>query len=135
MFENMFNHVGLLNQGLDAYTKRLEVNSANIANADTPGYKAKRVSFDEAFKDALSAVSFKGRKTSDRHIDIGAKSASDVVPVVYEENSTTMRMDGNNVDIDQEMTDYSKNYIMYNTLATKLTKELGRISMTIKDFR
>ena len=135
MFEKMFNHIDIMGRSMDSYTKRMEVNSANIANVDTPGYKAKRVSFDEAFSNALNAASFKGRKTSDRHIDIGARSVSDVRPIVYEDNTTTMRMDGNNVDIDQEMTDYAKNYIMYNTLTTKLTKEFGRLTSVIKDFR
>jgi len=131
----MFSQIALLERGLDALWKRNEVISNNIANIDTPGYKANKVEFESLLAEALAKGTIQGKTTRNKHIQIGAGSLDDVRPVVKRSNNTTMRMDGNNVDIDQEMVDLARNSIQYQALIQKVSKELGRIRMAVQEGR
>lgn len=62
----------------------------------------------------------------------GSADGSEVKGVVIQKEASTYRMDGNNVDIDQEMTDYAKNVIYYNTLLRKINGQFNQLRMAIK---
>lgn len=114
-----FRNIDVLGKGLNAVWQKNEAISANIANADTPGYKALRVSFEHAFQDALST---------------GGKVDLDNLKATVEvDRSTSMREDKNNVDLDQEMADLAKNTILYDTLVHVLSKELSRYKIIITE--
>lgn len=134
MFDKMFSNVSLLKKGLDASWLKNEVISNNVANVDTPGFKSSSVDFESVFKDALDGDSdFVGFKTREGHIDIGVEDVSDLNAKIIQNNETSMKLDGNNVDIDSEMTELAKNTIYYNMLSIKVSKELGRIRMAITE--
>ena len=137
MFSRMYNNINLLEKSLDATWLKQETISQNIANNDTPGYDRKRVEFDDEFRAALmNSSNFQGKKTRGKHIDIGAASNPlNVTPRVVSDRHYTMRMDGNNVDIDQEMAEQAQNTLMYSALVTKLNKEFGRLRTVIKEGR
>lgn len=134
MLNRLFNSVNLMERTLDASWLRNDVITNNIANADTPGFKTSTVEFESILKSALEEPSFEAKKTRDKHIDFRT-SVSDVRPTVVTDTSTTMKMDGNNVDIDRENTELLKNAIYYQTLLTKVSKELGRLKMAITESR
>ncbi|ONI44551.1 flagellar basal-body rod protein FlgB [Candidatus Epulonipiscioides gigas] len=87
----------------------------NIANIDTVGYKR----MDVAFENILAAELDKSGASG---IDL-----DNINPQIYYDNaSTTMRLDGNNVDIDIEMSELSKEKIRYDTLIQKATSQVQR---------
>ncbi|MDL2288055.1 flagellar basal body rod protein FlgB [Oscillospiraceae bacterium OttesenSCG-928-F05] len=132
MYNKMFNHTNLMAKALDASWTRNQVISQNIANVDTPDYNRKTVSFEDEFRDALQADDgFQHRRTREKHVVPERIDPSDVGISVLTDTVTTMRMDGNNVDIDKEMVDLAENVIMYNTLVTKTAKELSRLRTAI----
>ena len=132
----LFNQVDLLARGLDAAWLRQGVISQNIANVNTPGYSAKRVDFETAFLNALNTGGFAARRTRTGHIDFGdGQSPLDVTPTVAANDHYVMRMDGNNVDIEQETTALAENTIRYDLLATKLNAELARLKLAIREGR
>jgi len=135
MFETMFNNVSLLKKGLDASWLKNEVISNNVANVDTPGFKSSSVQFEAMFKEALdnNGSNFVGTKTQEKHLDIGSKDINKLNATATQNNNTTMRLDGNNVDIDSEMTELAKNTIYYNMLSIKVSKELGRLRLAITE--
>lgn len=133
MLEDIFKDTKYLEKGLDASWTRHQVILNNIANADTPGFKSSHVEFEDAFKEALEQGDFEARKTRPGHMDIGASSVDDVPVQIVQDTNTTMRMDGNNVDIDNEMTELAKNNIYYDTLVQKLTSEYNRLKMAITE--
>ncbi|MDL2273084.1 flagellar basal body rod protein FlgB [Oscillospiraceae bacterium OttesenSCG-928-G22] len=133
MFSNLFTHVNLLNSALDASWLQNEVHMQNLANSDTPDYNRKVVSFQDNFRNALAPDSgFELKKTRDKHIG-PERPTAEVRAAVTTDYTTTMRMDGNNVDPDTEMVDLAKNIIFYNTLATKTSRELSRIRTAISE--
>ncbi|ABO50921.1 flagellar basal-body rod protein FlgB [Desulforamulus reducens MI-1] len=104
----------ILQQGLDAGAARQRVIANNIANFNTPGFKKSYVSFEDQLKAALgnSGVSLKG--THPLHI---GTSNREIKPEIKQVEETTMRYDGNNVDVDEEMVNLAAATIEYDVLA------------------
>jgi flagellar basal-body rod protein FlgB len=132
---DIFKDVGSLQQGLQASWTRNSVITNNIANVDTPGFKSSSVQFEDMYKQSIEdqADGFQLQKTQSDHMDIGTPDPEDVQPVVVQNSDTTERMDGNNVDIDQQMSDMAKNVIYYNALTRKVTGELQQLSYAITE--
>lgn len=132
MIEKMFNQVDKLNQGLDASWKRSEVIAGNIANNDTPGYNRASVAFEDYYRVALeqdAGSSFTMKRTREKHF-AGAMETEPRIEVQVDE-STTMRMDDNNVDIEKEMMDLATNTLYYYTLQSKVSSEFSQLSTAI----
>ena len=133
MWYNLFKPVDLLQQGLSAAWTRNAVIRNNIANVETPEFKASDVEFETLMAQAIEGSGFKGRKTHPRHIDIGTSDLSSVRAQIVEREGFSMRMDGNNVDIEDENVKLAQNSLYYNTLLEKLNSELRRLRMAINE--
>jgi flagellar basal-body rod protein FlgB len=134
VIDRLFNQTKLLEKALDATWLRNEAISQNIANVDTPGYKRKSVAFEEYLSEAESGL--KGIRTDKRHIPIGERDVDSIELKVSEDNqSLSMRLDGNSVDIDSEMASMAKNTIQYNTLIQGLDAEFKKIKSAIYEGR
>jgi len=139
MWEKMFKPVDMLQQGLSAAWTRNAVIRNNIANIETPGFKSSEVHFESLLARKLldSGGGFIGAKTHPGHRDIGSgvRAMQPVHPRIVKTNDMSMRMDGNNVDIEAENVKLAQNSIYYNTLVEKLNGELRRLRMAISEGR
>ena len=134
MWEDLFSSADLLQNGLKASWIRNAVIRNNLANVETPGFKASDVAFETLFADALSGTGFVGRRTRERHIEIGkAHDVRSVSAAVSQRKDLSMRMDENNVDVESENTKLAQNSIRYNTLMLKLNSELNRIKLAVTE--
>ncbi|HOP99899.1 MAG TPA: flagellar basal body rod protein FlgB [Acetivibrio clariflavus] len=127
----------VIEKSLDAALMRNEAISQNIANVDTPGYNRKSVSFEEELRNAITRnSSFVGKTTHPKHIKIGAKSIDDVsINIVEDKSSLDMRLDGNNVDIENEMALLAENYIKYQVLIQRLSGSFNKMKSVIQEGR
>lgn len=132
MIDKIFDGTKYLEKGLDAAWTRNQVISNNIANVDTPGFKTSKVEFESVFKTALEGEGFIAKRTRDKHIAFDSDISS-VTPRIIQDTGTTMRMDGNNVDIDYENAELAKNQIYYSTLIEKMSSEFSRLKMAINE--
>lgn len=125
------NNISLLQSAMDASSLRQKVISNNVANVETPNYKAKQVVFEDILKQHLSnQTNFEGNRTDPRHLVIG--NSNDIPTAKTVENTeTVMQNNGNNVDIDQEMTSMGKNALYYYTLTQQLDSEFQQLSIAI----
>jgi flagellar basal-body rod protein FlgB len=114
----------LLKISLTAAAKRTNVIAHNIANAETAGFKASSVEFEDNLKRALKSQAATLTTTSDKHID--SILSQDLIKVKTD-TSTSMNEDGNNVDVDLQMTNLAANFILYSTLISQIN---SRLSMT-----
>lgn len=142
MFENSFTMqtIEIMRRGLDAAALRHEVIADNLANIDTPDFKKSYVTFEDELKFALSRPpkpSFVARQTDPRHLvfDEPGPSVEDVKSRVLRQTDTIYRKDGNNVDIDIEMTELAKNTIQYDVLSRQISTSFQRILDTIRSLR
>ena len=85
-----YSNIDLLHRALDASNLRQETVSSNIANVNTPGYKAKRVEFESLLKDAMDGTGL--QRTNERHY--GVSGASDVTATVKEQTGIWLAMMG-----------------------------------------
>lgn len=114
----------LIKKSLDATTERGRAISNNIANVNTPGYKAFRVNFEDKVKSVVENSSIALKTTSSKHINDG----NTIETLKYEtkkDKSKSMRLDGNNVDIDMEMANLAANQIMYNALISQANSRIA----------
>ena len=133
MWDKIFKPMDLLQRGLSASWTRNAVIRNNIANVETPNFKASDVEFETLMAQAIEGSRFVGTKTHPRHIDIGAAELDSVRPRIVERKNLSMRMDGNNVDIEDENVKLAQNSLYYNTLLEKLNSEIRRLRMAITE--
>ncbi|WP_223820941.1 flagellar basal body rod protein FlgB [Bacillus sp. S3] len=125
-------NINLLQSALNASSLRQQVISNNIANAETPGYKSKKVIFEDIFKEHLSnQTKFTGNRTNPRHFPIGRPVEVPIAKIV-ENSETIMQNNGNNVDMDEEMTNMGKNALRYDTLIEQVNSEFQQLSIAIR---
>lgn len=135
MLDRILTSTGVLEKSLDAALLRNEAVSQNIANVDTPGYKRKTVAFEEYLNDA-TAGRIKGIRSHPEHIPLGQKNVEDIdMKIGVDGGSNSMRLDGNNVDIEIEMAEMAKNTIRYNVMAQKISGEFSKIKSVINEGR
>jgi flagellar basal-body rod protein FlgB len=115
--------------------ERQQVLASNIANADTPNYKARDVDFNSALKQAMSpggAAPATLAKTSPAHLGgtAGATTASGM-PLLYR---TTVQgsVDGNTVDMDVERNQFADNALRYEASITFAGGELKKLLTAIQ---
>lgn len=108
---------------LDGLSQRQNIISSNIANVDTPGYRAQEVDFESVMKRALrSNGSIQLAATNGAHLGVANGKR---INQVTEKPGGTARADGNNVDIDSEFMDMSMTGIQYQAVSQELSKKLS----------
>ncbi len=133
LFDNRFT---ALEKSLDTYTKRAEALANNISNVNTPNYKRKDVQFESFLEKAIyeDGRGLVGVKTDKKHFKLGFDdNLSELEGKLIEENSTTMRNDGNNVDIEKEKVEQAKNNIRYQFASTRISQNFNIIKGVIKN--
>lgn len=115
----------LIKRGMDVTTLSGKVINNNISNVNTKNYKRQYVNFDEALQNEKSKDLM--RKTNSKHLGI---SSTDIE--VKRDKSSSMREDGNNVDIESEMTSAASNSLMYDALVKEANSRFNMRSSVIK---
>ena len=124
--------IGALNTSLNLRLANQNVISGNIANADTPGYKAKKVEFESALRDALGiSDQLPVVRTNVKHIN--HESSEAVEPKIYEDPNGIESLDGNTVDRAAEMSRMAENQILYDASTEMLKKKLGMLKYAISE--
>ncbi len=120
---------------LSLRAERQQVLASNIANADTPNYKARDIDFNNAFKEALSrSATAPGplAKTSPAHL--GAASGNLTtggMPLLYRTNAQG-NVDGNTVDMDVERNQFADNALRYEAGVTFVSGQLKSLLTAIQ---
>ncbi|WP_249869791.1 flagellar basal body rod protein FlgB [Oceanobacillus saliphilus] len=119
--------INKLERSLDYAAAKNNAISNNISNADTPGYKAQNVVFKDALHDALS---LQAKQTNEKHIPFS--TSHNYSYLITTNSNTTYNHNGNNVDIDREMTELAKNQIYYNGLVDRINGKFGSLQTVIR---
>ncbi|GAB4233343.1 MAG: flagellar basal body rod protein FlgB [Deltaproteobacteria bacterium] len=124
--------VRLLQKVADYRVARQEVVASNIANTETPGYIAREVPFEAYLSRAESGASAGPAVTHPRHIGAAPGGAGPAVPPL-ESESDPVRVDGNNVVLEKEMTKSAENTVGYMTAMTLIARKMRMIRTAIDD--
>lgn len=114
------NHVDFLEKIMDVSALKRKTNADNIANINTPGFKATKVEFEHLFD---NQVDLSTKVSNEKHI---SKTIGDKNNVILEKDLTTReRFDGNNVDLNQEMIEMIKNNHIFGMGVQAINKEFS----------
>src|SRR5262245_24580997 len=113
LFNNTFD---LIERSMDLNFRRHALLSSNIANSETPGYRARELDFAGELQKVLGESQDPVMKTDPRHMDLASGSMSHVVM----DDSGAMGADGNNVDLDISMGKLADNSRQYSNAANWL---------------
>ena len=121
-----------LSQNLNLRLQNQNVIASNIANADTPGFKAKAMNFEQAMRDALDTGENLKLETSDAQ-HLGSRGPEAVQGEVYTDPNGVESLDGNTVDRAGEMAKMKENQILYNASIETLRKKIGMLEYGITE--
>lgn len=102
-------------KAIDALWQRGSIISDNIANADTPGYRQKSVSFEDQLSQAIA----------DGHLD--TSELSNVSPKVQVDSGVISSSDANGVDMENQMVEMMRNQLQYNYLTRGISDQLSML--------
>lgn len=129
----------MLEKAMDVSILRRKVIADNIANVDVPHFKRSEVSFEAELNRALDKNrtikenSVPARMSDQKHIPFfRGVDVRSVGHRVHTDYLSTMRNDGNNVDIEHEMTLAAKNQLRYSALTNVLSSEIKKMMIVIR---
>ncbi|NMC64049.1 MAG: flagellar basal body rod protein FlgB [SAR324 cluster bacterium] len=120
--------LGGLQKSMDLTWKRNEAISSNIANAETPGYRASDLDFAGELEKAFSKNTSPLTLSNSKHIDIGNAGNSHLVADL----SGATKPDGNNVDIDIQMGQLDFNRSQYIRSADFMRRKMRLLATAIR---
>jgi flagellar basal-body rod protein FlgB len=122
------------NQAFAGHDKMLEFRSArasvlanNIANADTPNYKARDITFGSMFDEAKNKL----RLASDDDQHIQGSSAADDDSGLFYRNPSQPSLDGNTVDMQREQAEYAQNSMRFDTSFMFLDRKISGLKKAL----
>lgn len=122
-----FNHTAL-----NLRAARQELIASNIANADTPNYKARDIDFASALQGALAGASPKlaMAATAGSHLN-GSSPGVPGAPVMYR-SAVQPSADGNTVDMDVERAQFADNALRYEASVKFISEDIKKILSAIQ---
>ena len=121
---DIFSNLRMLENSLNYSALKHKTIVNNIANADTPNYKAKRVSF----KSELNEASLRAKRTDERHLPFQPSKGEFVVT----EKQSSFHHNGNNVDMDLEMAELAKNQLYYHVLVERMNGKFNSLKEVLR---
>ena len=133
IFDTQFS---LLQKSLDLRSQRNTLLSSNVANMETPGYKARDMVFENALGDALAArTPGQLNTTNTRHLD----GRRNVLPLdrvggeVIFTATNSASLDGNTVELEREMAKLAENQLAYSALSQMITEKFVKLRTAIQE--
>ena len=125
---NALDYINVLDRAADAAWQRNEAISNNIANVDTPGYKRQDVAFESVLQQALGNNRYESMDDKVANVDLSrlrGRAYLDYANYSY-------RLDGNNVDIENENVMLAENQLKYQGLISSINQEFTNLKTVMK---
>lgn len=100
-----------------------KVISANIANLNTPNYKAKELVFEQELQQASTKTDLPMSRTHSKHIATSIEDEIKTGPKLQNTKGLVEQNDGNNVSLDKEVGNMAKNSIMFDAISNAIKKD------------
>lgn len=113
----------LMKQAINHSVVNQKVISHNLSNIDTPNFRAKQAVFEQTLNNEMR-LKLAGGRPSER-----------AATTITDRAGGTMRSDGNNVDLDYEMSELARNQLQYEAMMEQLNRRLGGLKTVIRGGR
>lgn len=126
---NLDNLFGIHEQALRVRAQRAEVLAANMSNADTPGYKARDFDFNAVLRNELQRpVRLVATQPGHIRTEQGLVASTQMGYRIPQQAS----LDGNTVEIDRELSEFSENAMRYQASLRFLDGKIKGLLRAIK---
>jgi flagellar basal-body rod protein FlgB len=115
---------------MDYSTRKQKVITSNLANVETPGYKAKDLDFKDYLRSETETSST--MKVADPSHLKGIPKLNRI-DTKTREDQDSMGLDGNNVDLEKEMTHMAQNVLKFSVVSRLFTQKLYMVRSSIKE--
>ncbi len=115
--------IAQLSYGLDGLSARQSLISNNIANVDTPGYLTQDIPFEQSLQSAMQ-----------QQADFSRSTASGVpasLPSAITRTDLRMRNDGNNVDVNMQMTEMARTTLTYQSATQMISQKFALLTQAL----
>lgn len=125
------NTMLMTQRAMDFLWEKQRVIANNVTNAETPGYKAKYVTFEQELRQKLEQA-----RAADHDTDpVGRKAMRAGIlnsDIVTHEANETARLDGNGVNVTEQNIELSRTYIQYQLTTRAFADEMSRLRAAIR---
>ena len=125
---NAFDYINVLDRAADAAWQRNEAISNNIANVDTPGYKRQDVAFESVLQQALGNNRYESMDDKVANVNLSRLRGRAYVDYA----NYSYRLDGNNVDIENENVMLAENQLKYQGMISSINQEFTNLKTVMK---
>lgn len=125
---NAFDYINVLDRAADAAWQRNEAISNNIANVDTPGYKRQDVAFESVLQQVLGNNRYESMDDKVANVNLSRLRGRAYVDYA----NYSYRLDGNNVDIENENVMLAENQLKYQGLISSINQEFTNLKTVMK---
>ena len=125
---NAFDYINVLDRAADAAWQRNEAISNNIANVDTPGYTRQDVAFESVLQQALGNNRYESMDDKVANVNLSRLRGRAYVDYA----NYSYRLDGNNVDIENENVMLAENQLKYQGLISSINQEFTNLKTVMK---
>jgi flagellar basal-body rod protein FlgB len=133
MLSKINRHFAFNETALKLRATRQEVIASNIANADTPGYKARDFDFAATLGSAVTAQRGQGvglSRTDSRHL--AGKPVNELEALLMYRNDVQPSIDGNTVDMNIEMSNFTDNAVRYQASLTFMQQRIAGMKAALQ---
>ncbi|MHB1661525.1 MAG: flagellar basal body rod protein FlgB [bacterium] len=137
MFSGIYDVLG---ESLNVLSDRQNIIASNVANANTPGYKAKELDFKEVMQNLVPSSSSSMPMEATSHKDLSGESgyasnserSEHIKPFIgNQKDESVPALDGNTVDLSAEMSDMASNSIRFEAVTGLLSKKFATLNYVI----
>lgn len=129
----------ILGESLNVLSDRQNIIASNIANANTPGYRAKTLNFEDVMRSLVPSESLLPMKTNSAKdlsngdiYDVMSNGSGFIKSFVHNQTDESIPpLDGNTVILSKEMSDMASNAIRFQAVANLITKKFNILNYTI----
>lgn len=130
MAGSLDDYLGLHTQALQLRSKRANLIASNLANSDTPNYKAKDIDFANMLAQE-SGKSLKMATTNSGHLPVSGGASLNNMELMYRVPNHAS-LDGNTVDTQVEQGKFSENALHYQSTVTLLNRKINGLIKTLR---
>lgn len=138
VFTDLFNFADRVQMStLTHRLKRSQLINANIANSETPGYRALGYDFEERLQSVVDAQQTDTLRTtsSEHYRKPNVLANGSIEPDIFIRPNESVTHDGNTVDMDKEMAELAQNQILYRTAVETINRKIGILRYAINGGR
>lgn len=132
MTDRLDNELRFHQTALNARAYRQQVIASNIANADTPNFKARDLDFREALKGALGGGTANLGLNTTHSAHLPGVAATPLAAALKFRNEEQGAVDGNTVNMDVERSAFAENAVQYQASVTFINGLLRSMQLAVQ---